>query len=391
MTMDFTFTEEQRMMASEFRKLVDEICSPRLLRAAAEGRGDETGGDFAGRRGTGFHGADARGADARGDDIRGADACNANARWHRLVELGLPGILAPEAHGGMGLSDIDFVLIAEEAGRVALPDPLVEHAGVAVPTLAELAAHPRVAEKLAAVATGRTRVAVGHPVNPFVLEAARANYLLLTLGDEIYLLESDSLRLVRAPSVDPLRALFNVESPLNESTRIATGPLAQRVTQRALARGALYGAAQLVGLCTRMIELAAAYARERKQFGKQIGSYQAIKHHLATARVKLEFARPVLYAAATRVASLDERAQTAISHAKLAATDAADLAARTSLQIHGAMGYSWEVDLHFYMKRAWALAGTWGDRGFHLRRLSSLVLENALELGPGHTFDTRNC
>jgi alkylation response protein AidB-like acyl-CoA dehydrogenase len=71
----------------------------------------------------------------------------------------------------------------------------------------------------------------------------------------------------------------------------------------------------------------------------------------------------------------------------MAASDAADLAARTSLQVHGAMGYSWEVDLHFFMKRAWALAGAWGDRGFHMRRLSALVFDGGLQLGPGHTFE----
>jgi hypothetical protein len=290
----------------------------------------------------------------------------------------------------MGLTDIEFVLIAEEAGRVALPESLVEHAGIAVPALAELVDHPRIAKILDAVATGQTRVAVSHPINPFILDAARADHLLLTLGDEIHLVESSHARLVHQPSIDPLRQLFKAEPLLDDSTRIATGQLAQNVSHRALARGSLYSAGQLMGLGARMIDLAVAYARERRQFGKPIGSYQAIKHQLATARVKLEFARPVLYAAATRAVSLGERAQANISHAKLAATDAADLAARTALQVHGAMGYSWEVDLHFYMKRTWALAGAWGDRGFHLRRLSALVLEDTLELGPGHTFDTRN-
>lgn len=350
--MDFTFTEEQRMLASAFGKFANEICSPQRLRTA--------------------------------HDIEGT------ARWQRLAGLGLPGTLAPQSHGGMGLTDIDFLLIAEEAGHVALPEPLVEHAGIAVPALTELADHPRVAEIFDAVAAGQTRVAVGHPINPFILDAARSNYLLLTLGDEIHLVETSRTQLIHQPSIDPLRELFKVEPLLSESTCLATGQLAQRVSQRALARGSLYCAAQLMGLGARMIELAVAYARERRQFGKPIGSYQAIKHQLATARVKLEFARPVLYAAAVRVDSLDQRAQTSLSHAKLAATDAADLAARTALQVHGAMGYSWEVDLHFYMKRTWALAGAWGDRGFHLRRLSSLVLEDALELGPGHTFDTRN-
>ena len=369
--MDFTFTQEQRMLASAFGKLAHEICSPQRLRAAAEGRSARDGavcnldvGHVAG-------------------DIEDA------ARWQCLTELGLPGILAPQNHGGMGLTDIDFVLIAEEAGRTALPEPLVEHAGIAVPALAELADHPRVTELLHAVAAGQTRVAVGHPINPFVLDAARASHLLLTLGDEVHFVETSRARLVHQPSIDPLRELFKVEALPNESSRVATGQLAQALSQRAFARGALYSAAQLIGLGARMIELAVAYARERQQFGKPIGSYQAIKHQLATARVKLEFARPVLYAAATRVDSLDERAQANISHAKLAATDAADLAARTALQVHGAMGYSWEVDLHFYMKRTWALAGAWGDRGFHLRRLSALVLEDVLESGPGHTFDTR--
>ena len=350
--MDFTFTAEQRMMASAFRELLDEMCSPRRLRATAEGSGDEH-----------------------------------ETRWQKCAAMGLMGVLAPEDHDGMGLTDVDFVLIAEEAGRAALPEPLVEHAGVAAPMLAELAGHPRVAQVLGSAAEGRTRISVQHPVNPFVLGAARSSYLLLALGNEIHLVESARAQFVREPSIDPLRELFKVESPLNESTRIATGRIAEQCSQRALARGALYCAAQLVGLCARMIELATAYARERRQFGKQIGSYQAIKHQLATAQVKLELARPVLYAAATRVGSLDTRAQAAISHAKMAATDAADLAARTSLQVHGAMGYSWEVDLHFFMKRAWALAGAWGDRGFHMRRLSVLLLEGALQLGPGYTFE----
>ena len=360
--MDFTFTEEQRMMASTFRELVDEICSPRRLRATAEGTGDRAGGDR-------------------------VDGDECEARWQQYAAMGLMGMLAPEEQGGLGLTDVDFVLIAEEAGHAALPEPLVEHAGIAVPVLAKLASHPRVAQILSSAAAGLARVSVQHRVNPFVLGAARSNHLLLVLGDEIHLVESTRTRFVREPSIDPLRELFKVESPLNDSTRIATGELAEEVSRRALARGALYCAAQLVGLCARMIELATAYARERRQFGKQIGSYQAIKHQLATAQVKLEFARPVLYAAATRVGSLDPRAQAAISHAKMAAMDAAELAARTSLQVHGAMGYSWEVDLHFFMKRAWALAGAWGDRGFHMRRLSALVLEGGLQLGPGHTFE----
>ena len=365
--MDFTFTDEQRMMAQTFREFAAKSCPPSRLRAIAEGGGSQAG--------------------LPGGGLRDRASCASDTCWPQLVELGFPGMLAPPSHGGLGLGSIDFVLIAEEAGRAALPEPLVEHAGIAVPALAELLSHPRASGLFEAVATGQTRVAIGHPTNPFVLDAARANSLLLVSSDEIHLVERSRARLTHQPSIDPLRALYKVEALLDESTLVAHGQFAQRVGQRVLAWGALYCAAQLLGLCERMIDLAVAYARERKQFDRPIGSYQAIQHQLATARVKLEFARPVVYAAATRAGSLDERAEAAVSHAKLAAADAADVAARTALQVHGAMGYSWEVDLHFYMKRAWALMGAWGDAAFHLRRLSTLLLEDKLALGPGHTFD----
>ena len=114
-------------------------------------------------------------------------------------------------------------------------------------------------------------------------------------------------------------------------------------------------------LADRMLSMAAAYAKERHQFGKPIGSFQAVKHHLANARVALEFARPATYRAAWSLAT----AQPSLSHdasmAKAMASDAADLAARVALQVHGAIGYTWECDLHFFMKRTWALSRAWGD------------------------------
>jgi hypothetical protein len=130
-------------------------------------------------------------------------------------------------------------------------------------------------------------------------------------------------------------------------------------------------AALLIGLADRMITLGADYAKERKQFGQPIGSFQAVKHLLANARVALEFARPATYRAAWSLAS----AQPSLSHdasmAKAMASDAADLAARVALQVHGAIGYTWECDLHFFMKRTWALSRDWGDAATHRR----LVLE----------------
>jgi alkylation response protein AidB-like acyl-CoA dehydrogenase len=352
---DFTFTQEQQMMAAAFRELLDDVCSPaELRRAADEGNRDSS------------------------------------LRWRRIAELGLPGLLAPESSGGMGLTDVDFVLIAEEAGRAALPDALVEHAGIAVPLLTELAAgshaaSARAREWLMRAASGEARIAIGCDFNPFVLGASQADALILVAGDAIHLVERQSVQLRDQHSIDPLRSLSRVEWTPDASTIIG---VARHVAwMRAIERGAIYNAAQCAGLAQRIVELSVAYTLQRTQFGKPIGSCQALKHHLANVQVKLEFARPLIYSAAARLSALDARTSAVVSSAKLAAGDAADAAARTGLQVHGAMGYSWEVDLHFYMKRVWALVGAWGDRNHHSRRLQSLILDGDVALGPDRTFD----
>jgi alkylation response protein AidB-like acyl-CoA dehydrogenase len=350
--MDFTFTEEQRAMAGAARELLEDVCSPAVLRAAYDGRDP------------------------------GADS-----RWLRLVELGLPGMLAPESAGGLALREVDLVLVAEETGRAALPEPIVEHAGIAVPLLSELAPESAEArELLAAAASGAARVAVAHARNPFVLAADRASHVILCGDGSIDLAAGPDLKLSAQLSIDALRPLFTVDAPREARATLAEGTAARDAAARALNRAAVFAAAQCLGLTERMIELAVEYARVRSQFGHPIGSYQAIKHHLASVQVRLEFARPVVYAAATRLAGDGVRDATAASHAKLAATDAAELAARTAVQVHGAMGYSWEVDLHFYMKRAWALTGAWGDRMFHARRVQSALFTGRLATGPEHTF-----
>ena len=377
--MDFTFTEEQRMMATAVRELLDDVAAPAVLRAAA-------------------------GAPELNEGP--AEGGNDPQRWARLVELGLPGMLAPEAAGGMGLVDIDFVLVAEEAGRAALPENLVEHAGIAVPLLAACAAL-RAQEWLARAAAGEVRLAVGHPLNATMLGAASADALLLFHGDEVHLVESGSVKLQRQASVDRLRALATVEWTPATATLLASGAEGATLRDLAFARGAVVSAAQALGLAERMVRITVDYTSTRQQFGKAIGSYQALKHHLADVQVQLEYARPVVYAAAARLAevaaaassdsasnatgeagasgnasgsagALLARLNAVVSGAKLMAMEAADMAGRKGIQLHGAMGYSWEVDLHFYVKRAWALAGSWGDRCWHQRRLESLVLDGVV-------------
>ncbi|MEP6011688.1 MAG: acyl-CoA dehydrogenase family protein, partial [Parasphingorhabdus sp.] len=150
--------------------------------------------------------------------------------------------------------------------------------------------------------------------------------------------------------------------------------------------GALMSAAQLVGIADAMLEQAVEYAKVRNQFGQPIGAFQAVKHHLATATVALEFAKPVVWRAAQAMDDGTDSASIHVSHAKLAAGDAALQMTETAIQVHGAMGYTYEVDLHFWMKRCWALIGAWGSRGFHSKRVDDAIIGGSLNIGPAQTF-----
>ena len=132
-----------------------------------------------------------------------------------------------------------------------------------------------------------------------------------------------------------------------------------------------------------MIELSVDYAKVRKQFGAAIGSFQAVKHHLATAHMKIELARPAVYRAACSIDHADPAASLHVAMAKACASDGATLAARASLQCHGAIGYSFEHDLHLWMKRAWALAAALGDAAGHRARVATAVIDGVPTVSAG--------
>jgi alkylation response protein AidB-like acyl-CoA dehydrogenase len=338
--MQFAFTEDQIAISQAAREMLVDTCTPADLRKLLE-RGD-----------------------ARDD-----------ARWRTVQEMGLVGMLAPEDKGGLGMNATDFVGIAEAAGYVALPEPLVDLAGVAVPLLAGVEDDRGWLEH---VLNDGATVAVASPDAPFVADADTAGALLLADGDDIHLVTSNGFALDRRQSADPFRRLFAVDWSPSADTKIGSG------WSRTADRGALFAAAQLVGLGQRCIDMAVAYAKDRNQFGKPIGSYQAVKHLLATAQVKIEFARPVVHAAAAELQIDSVASRARISHAKIAAAEAADLAARTAVQVHGAMGITWEVDLHFFLKRVLALRNAWGTPARHRARVIDRI--QALPTGPDLTF-----
>jgi alkylation response protein AidB-like acyl-CoA dehydrogenase len=306
--------------------------------------------------------------------------------WRRLAELGVPGVLVPEAHGGLGLDETGLVLLLEELGRAACAEPVIATAAVGAPLLGELGG--ALAERwLPRVAAGEALLAFGHPVEPFVADAHGADLLLLARGDELHAVAPGAVALARQPANDPSRRIFSVAWEPRPETCVAAGARARALLDAALDRGALACAAQLLGVAEALLERGAGYARERRQFGKPIGSFQAVKHLLANVKVALEYARPVVHRAAHSVARAAAHRARDVSHAKLVAAEAAGRAARAALQVHGAIGYTWEQDLHLWMRRAWSLDLAFGGAPFHRARVVEAVLAPGARLGPGTTFE----
>jgi alkylation response protein AidB-like acyl-CoA dehydrogenase len=272
--------------------------------------------------------------------------------WQQLADMGVVGMLAPEQRGGLGLNDVDLVLILEETGRVALPEPIVDTVAVGVPVLV---GH----DDLDAVVRGEATVCV---YGPRVGLSTWADTAAIFISDAGERLPGQPASIEARESVDGSRRTFVVTAAAAAEIGVATD------------RGALATAAQLCGLADRMIEMTVEYVKERKQFGVPVGSFQAVKHHLANARLALEFARPLVYRAANSIAGDDPQRSLHASMAKANASDAALTAARVALQCHGAIGYTTEYDLHLYMKRTWGLARAWGDAATHRRRIESVLL-----------------
>jgi len=314
-----------------------------------------------------------------------SDSGRSEALWKQLSELGLTGMLVSEQHGGLSMNEEDFILIAEECGRVALPEPLVDVAMIAVPLLQALN-HQSTNIYLEKIVSGECKVAIGHALNLLVSDAHIANLLLLQHQDELHALTPSQVELIAQESVDPSRKLFKVKWTPTKETCVANGDFAKKLLQDTLNRGALSIAAQHLGLAQAIVAQCVAYTAERKQFGQAIGSFQAVKHHMANVAVKYEFAKAVIYRAANSLATNHVDAASHVAHAKIAASDAALLAAKHGIQVHGAMGYTWEVNLQIWMKRVWALDNSWGSVGYHKKQIALKAFADNERIGAGFCF-----
>ena len=348
--MRFDFNEDQRLLQETVQEFLNGECTPEAVRALWE---TETG--------------------------------RSRELWKQLAEIGVPGLLVPEAHEGMGFAEADTVLLQEAFGRAGLAEPVIGTAAVAAPLLSEVGGD-LAARWLKPLAVGEAIVAVGHPISDLVDDSHVADLLLLARDGELHAVNPGDVTLTPQPANDPARRVANVTWKPTADTRIADGAEAVRLLDAALDRGALAAAAQLLGVCDRLISLAVDYTAQRVQFGVPIGSFQAVKHALAGVKVKLEYARPLVYRAADSVARGLPQRSVHVSMAKVAASEAAALGARASLQAHGAIGYTWEQDVHIWMRRAWSLDQAFGRPRFHRERMAAFALAPNAPLGAGRTF-----
>ncbi|MDH6243722.1 acyl-CoA dehydrogenase [Mycobacterium sp. OTB74] len=270
--------------------------------------------------------------------------------WSTLSELGVTALNVPEEFDGIGAHPVDLVVALEKLGYWAVPGPVTESIAVA-PVL--LAADSR-SEGLA---SGELIAAVAQPpLTPRAVDADTAGLILLAGDGQV----QDAAAGDQHDSVDPARRLFDVT---------ASGDAQSADTAKAFEFGALATAAQLVGAGQAMLDMSVEYAKQRTQFGTVIGSYQAIKHKLADVHIAVELARPLVYGAALALADGSDTTARDVSAAKVAANEAALLAARSSLQTHGAIGFTQEHDLSLLLLRTQALRSAWGDSTWHRNRV----------------------
>ncbi|KBZ59759.1 acyl-CoA dehydrogenase family protein [Mycobacterium colombiense] len=267
--------------------------------------------------------------------------------WEQLANLGVTALAVPEKFDGIEAHPVDLVVAIERLGRWCVPGPVAESIAVA-PVLLASGDH---AERCAGLASGELIATVALPPQaPRAVDADVAGLVLLAGEDGVTEATPGEVH----ESVDPSRKLFDVT---------ATGAAWQADVKRAYEFGALATAAQLIGAAEALRDGAVDYAKQRTQFGRVIGSYQAIKHKLADVHIAIELARPLVYGAALTMDPRD------VSAAKAAAAEAGLLAARSALQTHGAIGFTQEHDLSLLLLRVQALRSAWGTPEEHRRRV----------------------
>jgi alkylation response protein AidB-like acyl-CoA dehydrogenase len=365
--MNFDLTDEQQMLQAAARDFLASRLSSEKIRALGESD------------------------DALSEDL-----------WREMSDLNWPGLLVSEQYGGQGLGTVELAVLMEQLGYALVPGPVFSN------TLAALALETAASDEqreryLAPLASGELRGTLalwdrgagwapddisldperaggGYVLNGeklFVLDADNADFLIVgASGDRRFIVDrgADGVTVTPTPTIDTTRKQYAVKL---EGVKVAEDAAfgGEGALDAARERAYTALAAELTGVAQRAMEMAVDYAQERKQFGRPIGSYQAVSHKCAQMLLETEGARSASYYAAWAADNEPERAPLAASMAKAYAADAACRVTGASLQVHGGIGFTWEHDLHLYLKRARCGALYLGDSRWHRERVASLVID----------------
>src|SRR4051812_24857313 len=307
--------------------------------------------------------------------------------WKAMVEQGWTGVLLPEASGGLGLGMVEAAVLAEQIGAHIAPAPFLESvlaAGALAGTTEERWVERLVNGDAIAAVAWRPDIPVSYaPVADVAVVIGEEEVLAVDLGD--------GPSIERQPAMDLTRPLGWLRLEGHKSTTIGGAEEARDL----LDRGATLYAAALLGGAARVLDMAADYAKERVQFGKPIGSFQAVKHRCADMLVDVEGMRSTAYWAAWCLSANDDahiqndEASIAASTAKTWCSDAARRVMASGLQVHGGIGFTWEHDLHLFLKRSQLDQVTFGDAAYHRERLAGLLRARGAAGGRGFFIHPR--
>jgi alkylation response protein AidB-like acyl-CoA dehydrogenase len=329
------------------------------------------------------------------------------AGWKEMAELGWPGLALPEEWGGQGLGIVDLAVLFEEMGYALAPSPLLSNTivGLALslcgsddqrerflrplasgerrgtPALWDAGSAAHVGEfSMEAKTDGDDVILDGEKT--LVLDAAGVDFFLVATSDgrrHVVGSDADGVTVTPEEAIDPTRRLSSVrfEGVQIPATDTLPGEAADYFP--VLHRVCVALAAESTGIAQRTMEMAVEYAKDRRQFGRPIGAYQAVSHRCAQMLLETENARSAVYGAAWAADAEPESLPLAASMAKAYASDAGWRVPNASVQVHGGIGFTWEHDLHFFLKRGRSNAALFGDSKWHRERVADAVLARAAE------------
>ena len=305
--------------------------------------------------------------------------------WQEVRNQGWTGITVDEGQGGAGLGFVELAVVLEEFGRACAPSPLFSNSAAGI-MLARAGDEEQRRRWLPAIAAGETLGSVGTVAaggSAIVPDADAAQVLVLVDGERATLVERGQAQVEPVESIDPTRPVFRVRANGGDELRGDVAGALQRI-EVALS-------AEIVGVAQRAMEMAVEYAKHRNQFGRPIGAYQAVSHRCAEMLLDVESARSATYFAAWAADADPAQLPLAASVAKAQAAESGWNVAASALQVFGGIGFTWEHDLHFFMKRAAADARLFGSASEHRDRVAGaegLDTERAAAAGPAPEMAT---